>query len=366
MYLAMKSVIGVKSALKLELSDDSLRRIQSGGPDFDIDTGALLAPILIPRVPGTPGSQKARDHFLDFFATQLPAWTVEWHNSTWTTPATGDRLVPFSNLIFRRDPPWAPAGDVGRLTLAAHYDTLYRPEGFIGAIDSAVPCAIMMQIARGVDEALTRKWEALEAGGEAGGGLEEEKGVQIIFLDGEEAWVTWTDTDSLYGSRALAQTWETTPHDGVSAFSTPLESISLFVLLDLLGAAKPNIPSYFEKTHWAYQHLAMAEERLRKLGILETKRYAEPFLPDSRRRPHQFSRGFVLDDHVPFMERGVDILHIIPTPFPPVWHTMDDDGAHLDVPTIRDWARIVSVFVAEWMELDGLLPPLPCTRVEAH
>jgi hypothetical protein len=63
--------------------------------------------------------------------------------------------------------------------------------------------------------------------------------------------------------------------------------------------------------------------------------------------------GFVQDDHVPFMQRGVDILHIIPTPFPPVWHTMDDDGVHLDVPTIRDWAKIVTAFVAEWMDLEG-------------
>jgi glutaminyl-peptide cyclotransferase len=31
--------------------------------------------------------------------------------------------------------------------------------------------------------------------------LEEEKGIQILFLDGEEAFVSWTHTDSLYGAR---------------------------------------------------------------------------------------------------------------------------------------------------------------------
>ncbi len=182
------------------LSDASLRTIPSGGSDFDIHSGALLSPILIPRVPGTPGSAKVQEHFVSFFREQLPLWTVEWHNSTSTTPATGDTLVPFSNLIFRRDPPWARTGDVSRLTLVAHYDSLYRPEGFIGATDSAAPCAVLMHVARSVDAALSRKWEAGVPGGDE---LEdvEEKGVQIVFLDGEEAWVSWTETDSIYGAR---------------------------------------------------------------------------------------------------------------------------------------------------------------------
>ena len=29
--------------------------------------------------------------------------------------------------------------------------------------------------------------------------------VQLVFFDGEEAFVSWTDTDSLYGSRHLAK-----------------------------------------------------------------------------------------------------------------------------------------------------------------
>ncbi|KAK3942111.1 peptidase family M28-domain-containing protein [Diplogelasinospora grovesii] len=347
------------------LSDKSLARIPSGGgSDFD----GLLAPILIPRVPGTPGSEAVRRHFVDFFTHQLPGdWVAEWHNSTSTTPATGTLEVPFSNLIFRRDPPWAGPGDVGRLTLVAHYDTLYRPEGFIGAIDSAAPCAMLMQVARGIDAALTEKWEedmlaSSSSSGQAGVdlGLEEEKGVQIVFMDGEEAWVSWTESDSLYGSRALAEHWESASYEGGvgSAYATPLQAISLFVLLDLLGAPNPHVPSYFERTHWAYQHLATVEERMRRLRLLETKKPDHgQFLPDSRKQAYQFSRGgYIQDDHVPFLERGVDVLHVIPNPFPPVWHTMDDDGQHLDIPTVRDWARIVTGFVAEWMDLEGHLP----------
>lgn len=334
------------------LSDEALRRIPSAGSDFDIQTGALLAPILVPRVPGTAESRAVQQHFVRFFQQSLPAWQTEWHNTTARTPATGDQDIPFSNLIFRRDPPWAAPGDVARLTLVAHYDSLYHPTGFIGAIDSAAPCAMLMHVARALDAALTQKWDAMKAAGDAGSGLEEERGVQILLLDGEEAWVKWTATDSLYGARALAQDWEDSSYEALSTFPNPLSSISLFVLVDLLGAASPNVPSYFQTTHWAYQHMAALEQRMRSLQLLESQP-RHNFLSDTGRQT--FSRGYIEDDHVPFMARGVDILHIIPSPFPSVWHTMEDDGAHLDIPTVHDWAKIVTAFAAEWLELDEFL-----------
>lgn len=183
------------------LSDDTLKNLPAAGDDFDIKSGSILAPILVPRVPGTPGSLAVQRHFVDWFSTHLPEWTIEFQNSTSTTPATGDKHVPFSNIIITRDPPWTKPGDVGRLALVAHYDSKLTPPGFIGATDSAAPCAMIMHAARSIDEALTQKWAAMEATGTAGGGLEEEKGVQILLLDGEEAFVQWTSTDSLYGAR---------------------------------------------------------------------------------------------------------------------------------------------------------------------
>lgn len=181
------------------LTDDHLRSIPSPGDDFNIEKGALLAPILIPRVPGTEGNRKVQKHFVDFFADNLPEWKALSQNSTSKTPVTGDEDVPFSNWIFRRDPPWAREGDVGRLTLVAHFDSLIKPEGFIGAIDSAAPCAMLLHVARSIDAALTAKWKEMEANGDDG--LEEAKGIQIIFLDGEEAFEKWSDTDSIYGAR---------------------------------------------------------------------------------------------------------------------------------------------------------------------
>lgn len=141
----------------------------------------------------------------------------------------------------------------------------------------------------------------------------------------------------------------------MSTYRTPLHSISLFVLLDLLGSADPNIPSYFLTTHWAYRNLATLEKRMRDLGILEAKP-SKPFFPDSEKPANRFGHGYISDDHVPFMQRGVDILHLIPSPFPSVWHKMEDDGEHLDMPTVHDFARIVTAFTVEWMEAKDYMP----------
>ncbi|KAK4661715.1 uncharacterized protein QC763_707030 [Podospora pseudopauciseta] len=330
--------------------------------DFDILPSqplSLLSPLLIPRVPGTPGQIRAQEHFIKFFTKNLPEWEISWQNSTGTTPVTGDKQVPFQNIILRREPPWTKKrgpGQASLLTLVAHYDSKIEPKGFIGATDSAGPCAVLMYTAREIEKELVKMWGAqdggkVEEGGEGKGKRGEDVGVQILLLDGEEAFDRWTDTDSLYGARSLAQHWEANPYPAMSKFKNPMRQISLFVLLDLLGSASPRVPSYFQSTHWAYQRMASIEGRMRQMGILKTSP-KEPFLPDGGKNSTQFeSQGFVGDDHVPFMARGAPVLHLIPTPFPRVWHTMEDDGEHLDIETLRDWAMLVTGFVMEWMDV---------------
>ena len=220
-HLALTLCLLCTNALAYQvLSDKSLSQLPSGARDFDINSGALLSPILIPRVPGTEGWRKVQTHLISFFTTNLPEWKLEWQNSTSKTPVTGDREIPFQNLIFTRDPPWTTPGDVSRLALVAHYDSLYNPEGFIGAIDSAAPCAMLLHMARSIDAGLTKKWEAMKASNDAGM-TDDEKGVQIIFMDGEEAWATWSATDSIYGARSLAETWEDTAYPTSSAHKSP-------------------------------------------------------------------------------------------------------------------------------------------------
>src|SRR4051794_11147886 len=106
-----------------------------------------------------------------------------------------------------------------------------------------------------------------------------------------------------------------TPHLAHSTYKNHLSSISLFVLLDLLGGPIPAVPSYFKTTHWAYQHMADLEVRLRELDLLDSGKGHRVFLPD--RDKTVFPEGIMVeDDHIPFLKRGVDILHLIAWPFP--------------------------------------------------
>jgi len=215
---------------------------------------------------------------------------------------------------------------------------------------------MLLHVAKSIDAALTSKWAAMESEGIGSGGydgLEEHKGVQILLLDGEEAFMTWTHDDSLYGARSLAEEWESTVNPAMSTYQNPLASLDLFVLLDLLGAAHPSVPSYFKTTHWAYQRMADVEARLRSASVLQTK-LSQPFLREAgKSETDRWIGGYIEDDHVPFMARGVEVLHIIPSPFPRVWHTIEDDGEHLDIPTVEDWAVITAAFAAEWLDLEG-------------
>ncbi|OCT54379.1 Glutaminyl-peptide cyclotransferase [Cladophialophora carrionii] len=346
------------------LSDGTIldRLPQPDTADFDIHTGNLLAPILIPRVPGTEGSRKVLQHFVDFFHRSLPDWTVSFQNSTSKTPTHGDNEVPFVNLIATRDPPWADSGNVGRLTLVAHYDSKYQPDGFIGATDSAAPCAMIMHAIKSVDAALAKKWDTMRAQGFTDPDFEEQKGIQVLFLDGEEAFLSWTATDSIYGARSLAEEWEHTVHPATSIYKNYLDSIELFVLLDLLGSPEDlPIPSWQHSSHWSYVRMAEAEQRLRKLGLFRSK--SRTWLSEKDKKETDRFQSYVMqDDHIPFIARGVQVLHLIPARFPSVWHTIRDDGDHLDIPTVEDWALLTTVFAAEYMELEGFFDEKPASQ----
>lgn len=165
--------------------------------------------------------------------------------------------------------------------------------------------------------------------------------------------------------RALAQDWEQGYQASASSYHNPLASIHLFLLLDLLGSKAPTIPSYFQTTHWAYQAMGELESKLRKLQQFKSspnyhfnsaekvRAQEDVWLIEVDKTDDRFMGWMIQDDHVPFMERGVEVLHMIPSPFPSVWHTADDDAEHLDGPTVEDWATLITAFTAEWMELEG-------------
>lgn len=329
------------------------------------NTAGLLEPILKVRLPGTPNSAQVRAHFEAFFnGTSTTSTKLGTPDSPWRfevdafqadTPVEAN--VSFANVVATRDPPGAVDGEVGRLTLVAHYDSKREPDGFIGAVDSAVPCALIMWIVKQVDAALTAKWasEGAAAEARAKGGA---KGLQVLFLDGEEAFKEWTATDSVYGARHLATAWDEPSFGPTSVRRSRLDSIDLFVLLDLLGAASPRVPSYYKHTDWAHRELGKLQTLFQQL---DTSSSSKGTRSDSKSktwfpRDTQFPlAGQIGDDHLPFFNLGVPVLHLIPIPFPAQWHKMEDDAAHLEMEAVREWARIMGAFVAGYMEVGGFL-----------
>lgn len=131
-----------------------------------------------------------------------------------------------------------------------------------------------------------------------------------------------------------------------------IDSIELLVLLDLLGSKEPSIPSYFSTTDWLFRELISSEERLRQSNSLYPADFQSANTRRSFFRSGAVQFGGIEDDHLPFLANGVPILHVIPSPFPPVWHTLKDDASALDWPTDYAWAMILRLFTAEYLGLD--------------
>jgi len=281
-----------------------------------------LANILIERVPDTPGSKKVRD-FISNEMSDL-GWTVE-EDAFEQDTVIGN--VRFTNIIATLNPN-APR----RLVLVCHYDSKISPKGFLGATDSAVPCAQMINLAHTMKMDLDDQKNSKD----------NELTLQFLFLDGEEAFVSWTSTDSIYGSRHLASKLETTTYEFNRIQGNELDRMDTFVLLDLLGAKNPQIISSQADTDPWFRKLIEIEEGLQSIKAIN--------------KPNIFStmsvrRLGIEDDHIPFLRRNVPILHLIAVPFPDVWHKESDNASAVDYPTVEKLNKILRVFVAEYLEL---------------
>lgn len=230
--------------------------------------------------------------------------------------------------------------------MSCHFDSKYSKSGrFVGATDSAVPCSILLQIVRDLDPFLKTHRRNRQS----------DVTLQLIFFDGEEAFDQWTSTDSLYGSRHLADLLQRTPVDpngpcAGQSVQTELDRIQEFILLDLLGAKKPSFYSFFPQTDHLYSSLLRIETKLNALGQMDVSSQSG-LRSTTNYFKNQRSFGMIEDDHVPFFRRGVKILHIITSPFPSVWHKDTDNFNALDFPTIRNLVQIFKVFVSEYFKL---------------
>jgi glutaminyl-peptide cyclotransferase len=287
------------------------------------------------RTPSSKGSKEVQDYITGHFESLNSQSTNKWEIELDKFEENG---LNFTNIVLTKSPPTVSK----YLVLAAHYDSLIKIEGFIGAIDSAVSCGILLDIAETLNSLLDKNFDEEE--------YDLDIGLKIVFFDGEEALVQWGPTDSIYGARHLHDKWK---ENGT------LRDLELFVLLDLLGSQTSTsnyVPSYFPQTHDQYSDLSLLETRLvqaapQVFSTLQDK-YLAPITSDSYIPEY---RGYIEDDHIPFLRSKVPILHLIPSRFPPQWHTINDDFQLVDPVAVARWNVLLRAFTAEHLELDLLV-----------
>ncbi|KAG8444506.1 hypothetical protein GDO86_009608 [Hymenochirus boettgeri] len=291
-----------------------------------------LKPMLIERYSGSPGNYAVRQHIKQRLQRLQAGWITEEDTFQAQTPYG---YVSFSNIISTLNP-----SAKRHLVLACHYDSkYYNPQWdgrvFVGATDSAVPCAMILELARSLDNRLQQLKKRQNS--------KPDLSLKLIFFDGEEAFYQWSPDDSLYGSQHLAEKMEHTPHPPNSEHTNQLHGIDVLILLDLIGSANPVFPNYFQNTFRWFNRLQSIERRLQGLNLLKDHPTEIQYFQNGLRA------GQIDDDHVPFLRRGVPVLHLIPSPFPEVWHTMEDNEENLNSETIDNINKILQVFVLEYL-----------------
>lgn len=284
----------------------------------------VLERILVPRVVGTESHEKVKDYIIA--KLRELKWDVELDEFEDDTPIFKNLM--FTNIIATLNPKAERF-----LLLACHYDSKYfENEEFLGATDSAVPCAMLINLAHVMSTYLNQVKSKNDVS------------IKLVFFDGEEAFKTWSSTDSIYGARHLAEKWQ---DEGF------LHRIDMLVLLDLLGSPDPTFYSFFKATETWYTRMAQTEEKLDNQSLLQRYQSSGTIVRNPTRyfQSNSLNAG-IEDDHIPFLRRNVPILHMIPVPFPEVWHKMNDNADAIDVTTVENISKILRIFVAEYLHID--------------
>jgi glutaminyl-peptide cyclotransferase len=231
-----------------------------------------------PRWPTGPGHVKAEE----FLRNQFKHDQLEEDTFTANTPIGP---VALRNFIVR-----FPGKKNGVIVLATHYETNYplRNIGFVGANDGASTTGLLLAIA---DQLRTEVARGKQLDGYS---------VWLVFFDGEEAFQSWSASDSTYGSRHLAAKWG---RDGT------LGKIKAFMLADMIGDKDLDIQRESRSTDWLVD---LVRQSAHKYGY-----------------DHYFfqTEEAVDDDHLAFVQRGVPSIDIIDLDYGPnnsYHHTAQD------------------------------------------
>ena len=272
-------------------------------PAIDADRTLQYAKDIVkfgPRPIGSANHKKVED----YIASRLKGDQVEDDTFTADTPAG---KFPVHNIIAKY-----PGTRDGIIVIASHYDTNYplRDTAYVGANDGASSSALLLEFAN-------------QLRGKARDGYS----VWLVWDDAEEAVKDWSDADSLYGIRHVAEKWES---DG------SLKKIKAFLLADMIGDADRDLNS----TPWLENVVGEAAKRL---GY----------------QSHFFARNNqVSDDHLPFMKRGVACADLIDFSYGynnVFWHTPQDTIDKLSPKSLE----IVGGVILETVRILDRMEPLP-------
>ncbi|KAL1453459.1 hypothetical protein WDU94_007597 [Cyamophila willieti] len=285
----------------------------------------VLDPILVERGVGSENHEVVKNYIV----SHLKESGFELELDTFSDNVPNFGRLTFTNVIGHLNP-----GATRVLSMACHYDSKIMPEPFIGATDSAVPCAMLLYIARILQRELAQM-------------KDKKLGLDLIFFDGEEAFNEWGPQDSIWGARHLAEKWERSQLQYQGKTINKLQKMDMLVLLDLLGTANPHFYSYYPPTHKWYKQLVSIESRLLTQGLLN-------LVNSNRSKKTRYFKEMSTfpvaeDDHLPFYYRDVHVLHSIPYPFPSVWHKSSDSKSALDMNTIENLLKIYQMFVLEYL-----------------
>ena len=210
-----------------------------------------------PRPIGSANHKKLEQYIL----AHLKGDQVESDIFTANTP---EGKFPIHNIVAKY-----PGTKDGILVIAGHYDTNYplRNINYLGANDGGSSTAILLELA---NHLRGRKRDGYS--------------VWLLWTDGEEAVKQWSPIDSLYGTRHIAEKWQS---DGT------LKKIKAFLLTDMIADADLNIERDTNSTPWLEDLIHQAATTL---GY----------------QSHFFGRTIAVeDDHLPFVQRGVPSADLI-------------------------------------------------------
>lgn len=241
-----------------------------------------------PRITGTEGNRKCGD----YIAEQLRqvGWSVEFQNFTY-------RGTRARNVIGR-----ANLGKGPIIILGAHYDTrrwadqdpVHPHDPVPGADDGASGVAVLLELARVID--LDKVHHE----------------IWLAFFDAE-------DNGDIGG-------WEWIVGSTYLASSLPVQPQAM-ILLDMIGDTDQKI--YFDGN----SDPALSQK---VWGIAAQLGHGEHFIPQVR--------NTMIDDHIPFVQRGIPSVDIIDFDYP-YWHTTADTADKVSPDSLERVGQVLQFFL---------------------